>query len=439
MKQQATIYYATVVHCVGDPWVSGSAAVRVYKDGYLKISNGNVDSVGLESDLGVDDLLHCGQVDYRGHIITPGFIDGHLHYPQTSVIASYGTQLLEWLEKYTFPAEAKFSNEHHAKSAAEFFVNELLRNGTTSGFVFATVHKQSAEAIFTAASKVNMRLASGKVMMDRNCPENLRDTAATGYEESQELIDKWHGTDRLMYAVTPRFAPTSTDAQLEFSGKLFNDNDGVYLQSHVAENKAEIEWVAELFPWSKSYLDVYDHYGLLGERAIYGHCIYLDNNDLKRMSDTGTVAAFCPTSNLFLGSGLFDIVSAREKEVRTAMATDVGGGTSFSMLRTASEAYKVTQMAGNTITPQQLFYELTLGGAKALSIDNFIGNFESGKEADFVVLDSHATEVLSQRIDQAASIADVLFALIVLGDDRCTVATYLMGEEVYSRDKQEIA
>ena len=433
MKQQSTLYFATVVHCTGDPWQSGAAAVQVLTDGYLKVTNGLVESVGVETDLTPEEMRECIQVDYRGYIVTPGFIDGHLHYPQTGVIASYGTQLLEWLEKYTFPEEAKFSDDAYAEASADFFIRELLRNGTTSGFVFATVHKQSVDAIFNVASTVNMRLASGKVLMDRNCPENLRDTAVSGYEDSQQLIDQWHGKDRLMYAVTPRFAPTSTPAQLEFSSRLFNENSGVYLQSHVAENKAEIEWVADLFPWSDSYLDVYDHYGLLGNRAVYGHCIYLDDNDLKRMSDSGTVAAFCPTSNLFLGSGLFDLVSAREKRVKTVMASDVGGGTSFSMLRTAAEAYKVTQMIGNTVTSLQLFYELTLGGAEALCIGNKVGNFDNGKEADFVVLDLHATEVLSQRAERAMNMEELLFALIVLGDDRCTVATHLMGQEVYSR------
>lgn len=433
MKPQSTLYFATVVHCTGDPWEDGSVAVQVLTDGYLKVTNGLVESVGVETDLTLEELRECAQVDYRGYTITPGFIDGHLHYPQTGVIASYGTQLLEWLEKYTFPEEAKFSDAAYAKASAEIFIRELLRNGTTSGFVFATVHKQSVDAIFTAASTVNMRLASGKVLMDRNCPENLRDTAVSGYEDSQQLIDKWHGKGRLMYAVTPRFAPTSTPVQLGFASKLFNENNGVYLQSHVAENKAEIEWVAELFPWSDSYLDVYDHYGLLGNRAVYGHCIYLDDNDLTRMSDSGTVAAFCPTSNLFLGSGLFDLIRAREKRVKMVMATDVGGGTSFSMLRTADEAYKVTQMTGNTVTPLQLFYELTLGGAEALSMGHQVGNFDTGKEADFVVLDLHATEILSQRVERAMNIEEMLFALIIMGDDRCTVATHVMGEEVYSR------
>lgn len=434
MAEKSTLYFATVVHCTGNPWVSGEAAVQVIDNGYLKVKDGLVEGVGEADDLTPDDLGQCTQVDYRGNYIVPGFIDGHLHYPQIGVIASFGTQLLEWLQKYTFPAESKFSDQTHAEAVAEFFIKELLRNGTTSALAFATVHEQSVDAIFNAASAVNMRFASGKVMMDRNCPDNLRDTAESGYEESQRLIDKWHGQGRLTYAVTPRFAPTSTEAQLEFSGRLFNDNDGVYLQSHVAENKAEIEWVAKLFPWARSYLDVYDHYGLLGQRAVYGHCIYLDDVDYQRMSDTGTVAAFCPTSNLFLGSGLFDLVGARARGINTVLSSDVGGGTSFSMLRTADEAYKVTQMAGNTVSPLQLFYELTLGGATALSIDNHIGNFASGKEADFVVLDPDATAILSQRIELAESIEEVLFALIILGDDRCTVATHLMGNAVFTRD-----
>ncbi len=430
---EKTLFLGSILHCTNDPWTMGAGAIQVIDNGYLAVQDGLIAAVGDASDLSADRLDEYTSVDYRGHYIVPGFIDGHLHYPQTGVMASYGTQLLEWLNKYTFPAEAKFSDEHYAASAAEFFVKELLRNGTTSALAFATVHEQSVNAIFKAASEVNLRFASGKVMMDRNCPENLRDTAASGYEASQRLIDQWHGTKRLSYAVTPRFAPTSSDEQLKLSGQLFNDNEGVYLQSHVAENQTEIAWVAELFPWSRSYLDVYDHFGLLGERAVYGHCIYLNETDLDRLASSNSVAAFCPTSNLFLGSGLFDLVGARARGVNTVMATDVGGGTSFSMLRTADEAYKVTQMAGNTVTPLQLFYEMTLGAAKALSIDHQVGSFAIGKEADFVVLDPKATPVLEQRIDLATTIDEVLFAFIVLGDDRCTLATHLMGNAAYLR------
>jgi len=426
-------YFAKIVHCIGDPWKSAGNALQVIDNGYLCVENGVVVSVGDADDLAVDALNGCKQVDYRGNIIVPGFIDGHLHYPQTGVMASYGTQLIEWLQKYTFPVEAKFYDEAHATNSAEFFIKELLRNGTTSAFVYATVHKQSVDAIFTAASAKNMRLVSGKVLMDRNCPENLRDTPASGYEDSQKLIDKWHRKERLQYAVTPRFALTSSDEQLQLAARLFNDYEGIYLQSHVAENQAEIEWVAELYPWSRSYLDVYDHFGLLGERAIYGHCIHLDDTDLQKLSQTNTTAAFCPTSNLFLGSGLFDLAGAKAQGIKTVLASDVGGGTSFSMLRTADEAYKVTQMVGSTVTPAQLFYEMTLGAACELSIDKYVGNFNAGKEADFVVIDPAGTDVLAQRVDLAQTIDEVLFALIVLGDDRCTVATHVMGDVVYER------
>lgn len=429
------IFRGTVAHFTGDPWVQGENSLQVIEDGCLVVEAGLVKEVGeSETLLQKEKYRGCSVVDYSGKWLVPGFIDTHLHYPQTDMIASHGNQLLEWLEKYTFPTEQKFSDAQHALSAAEFFIKELLRNGTTTAMMFATVHPQSVEAIFSVAQQYNMRAAAGKVMMDRNCPEKLQDTAVEGYEQSQQLIDRWHGVDRLSYAVTPRFAPTSSDEQLQFAGRLFSENKGVYLQSHVAENPAEVQWVAELFPWSRSYLDVYDQYNLLGEHAIYAHCIYLDDQDLKRMNESGTRAAFCPTSNLFLGSGLFDLHKARQAGVVTGMATDVGGGTSFSMLRTADEAYKVAQMSGHPVTPVQLFYELTLGGAKALSMDDKIGSFSTGKEADFIVIDLQATELMSRRIDCANSFEEKLFAVMVLGDDRCTAATYLMGNAVYEAE-----
>lgn len=428
------LFRGIIAHFTDDPWAHGSEALQVFDDGILVVCDGRVRAVGEAKDLLLqDEYRECSVEDYSGRMIVPGFIDTHLHYPQTDIIASHGSQLLEWLEKYTFPTEQLFSDSEHASEAAEFFVKELLRNGTTTAMMFATVHPQSVDAVFSVASNYNMRIAAGKVMMDRNCPEKLRDTAIESYEHSQQLIDRWHGVKRLNYAVTPRFAPTSTEQQLEFAGRLFKENDGAYLQSHVAENPSEVKWVAELFPWSRSYLDVYDKYGLLGERAIYAHCIYLDDQDLARMSETGTTAAFCPTSNLFLGSGLFDLYKARQSGVTTGLATDVGGGTSFSMLRTADEAYKVAQMSGHPVTPVQLFYELTLGGAKAVSMDGSIGNFAVGKEADFTVLDLQATELLARRIDCAKTFEEKLFAVMVLGDDRCTVATHLMGEVAYQR------
>ena len=428
-------FRAAVAHCLDDPFIVGNSALEYIEDALLVVDNGKIDALGDADTLLADQrFAQLDVVDYSGHLIVPGFVDSHLHYPQTDIIASHGSQLLEWLEKYTFPAEGRFHDEAHALEAAVFFVNELLRNGTTSGMVFASVHPQSVDALFQVADAFRLRIGAGKLMMDRNCPDYLQDTAQQGYEESQRLIDQWHGVGRLSYAVTPRFAPTSSDEQLQFAGKLYAENVGVYLQSHVAENKAEVGWVAELFPWSRSYLDVYDHYGLLGERAIYAHCIYLDDSDLRRMHETGTVAAFCPTSNLFLGSGLFDLQRCREMNVRTGLATDVGGGTSFSMLRTADEAYKVSQMAGQPVTPVQLFYEMTLGGANALSMQQYVGNFETGKEADFVVLDTAALPLLERRVEVADSIAEKLFAIIVLGDDRITAATYVMGDVAYRKD-----
>ncbi|OED38413.1 guanine deaminase [Chromatiales bacterium (ex Bugula neritina AB1)] len=423
----------TIVHLTADPSVAGADALEVVEDGALLIRDGRIAAVdGAKTLLAKPDCQQATQYDYRGCYIFPGFIDTHVHYPQVDMIASYGAQLLEWLERYTFPAEIKFSDPVHAAGVADFALSQLFRNGTTTAMMFATVHPISVDAIFEAASRCNMRMITGKVMMDRNCPEKLRDTAEQSYRDSQALIDRWHGTQRLNYAITPRFAPTSSEKQLELAGRLYADNPGVYVQSHVAENQSEVKWVAELYPWSRSYLDVYDHYGLLGDRAVYAHCIHLTSEDLIRMRETQTVAAFCPTSNLFLGSGLFDLNVARESGVRTGMATDVGGGTSFNMLETASEAYKVTQLNGNTVNALQLLYEITLGGARALSLQQHIGNFETGKEADFVVLDPQASELLGRRIELVDTIEEKLFALIMLADDRLTRATHLMGERVYS-------
>jgi guanine deaminase len=289
--------------------------------------------------------------DHTGKLILPGFVDTHVHYPQTDIIAAHGEQLLEWLDRYTFPAERRFADPAYAREVADFFLAELLRNGTTTAMVFATVHPQSVDAFFEAARERGARMIAGKVMMDRNCPEFMRDTAQSSYDDSKALIARWHGTDRLLYAVTPRFAPTSTERQLELAGRLLDEHPGVYLQSHVAENLAEVAWAGELFPWSRSYLDVYDHFGLVRERTIYAHCIHLDDADRARMGASGAAMSFCPTSNLFLGSGLFDPDAARRHDVRVGFGTDVGGGTSFSMLRTQDEAYKVAQLGGHRLTP----------------------------------------------------------------------------------------
>ena len=429
------LFLGNVCHLIDDPLSAGESALQSWTNGALIVRDGRIVAVGAVDDLTTGETTaDLEVVDCRGQFIVPGFIDSHLHFPQAEMIGSHGAQLLEWLQKYTFPAELEFGEAEYAAAAAEVFLDELLKNGTTTALVYATVHQHSADSLFTAAARRDLRLVTGKVMMDRNCPPDLRDTAHQGYEESLALIEKWHGRQRLSYAVTPRFAPTSSDDQLQLAGELFASVDGLYLQSHVAENRAEVEWVAELFPKSRSYLDVYDHFGLLGQRAVYGHCIYLDDTDRKRMRETGSVIAFCPTSNLFLGSGLFDYLQAREQGVATSLATDVGGGTSFSMLKTAEQAYKVTQLLGGGVDPLSLFYEMTLGAARSLSMDQSIGNFGVGKEADFIVLDGADNPLLARRLERAQSTAEQLFALMVLGDDRCTASTYVLGECRYRRN-----
>jgi len=375
----------------------------------------------------------CALYDYSGRLIMPGFIDTHTHYPQTEMIASFGLQLLDWLQQYTFPTEEKFAERDYADKIASFFCDEMLRNGTTTSAVFATVHSESVDAIFEQAQRRDLCLIAGKVMMDRNAPANLCDTADSSYRQSSELIKRWHLNGRSYYAVTPRFAPCSSPAQLEVCGQLLDEHPDLYLQSHVAENLDEVRWVSELFPDSRSYLDVYDSFGLLGPRSVYAHCIHLDPVDRERLAASGAAMSFCPTSNLFLGSGLFSLDDAREQDIRVGIATDVGAGTSFSLLQTLNEAYKVCQLAGQQLTPLKAFYLTTLGAAESLYLDHNIGNFAVGKEADFVVIDLTASPLMEKRMESVQSLEEQLFALMMLGDDRCIQATHIMGKRQYSR------
>ncbi len=426
-------FRASVFDFNDDPFASSGKCYRYFEDGLLIVENGLVSHCGDYATLKKILPENCEVVDYSGYLVMPGFIDTHLHYPQTDVIASHGAQLLDWLERYTFPAEEKFSDINIAQETADFFVQELLRNGTTTAMVFATSHPPSVDAVFNAALSKNMRLISGKVMMDRHAPDYLCDTAQSSYDDSLALINKWHQKDRLLYAVTPRFAPTSSEQQLKIAQQLVNEFPDVYLQSHVAENPGEVEWVSKLFPWSRSYLDVYEHFGLLGNRSVYAHCIYLDDKDRESLSRSGTAVSFCPTSNLFLGSGLFDMKSALEQDLRLSVGTDVGGGTSFSLLKTLHEGYKVNQMKGFNMSPFQAFYMVTLGAAKALYLDDKLGNFETGKEADFIVIDKNATPLMQRRMKHAENLQDELFALMILGDDRNIKAAHVMGECSYEK------
>ena len=434
MTNPVKAYRAAILHSIADPAVVGvEHSYEYFEDGLLVIDNGQVAKVGHAAEL-LPSLKGVEISEYRDALITPGFIDTHIHYPQTGMIASYGEQLLDWLNTYTFPTEQQFADKAHASEVAGIFLKELLRNGTTTALVFGSVHKQSVDAFFEAAEALNLRMIAGKVLMDRNAPDYLTDTAETGYADSKELIERWHGKGRLHYAVTPRFAPTSTPEQLTLAGKLFAEYPGLYMHTHLSENRQEIDWVKALFPERTGYLDVYDHYKLIGARAVFAHGVHLCDEECQRLAETGSAVAFCPTSNLFLGSGLFDLNKLEMHGVRIGLGTDVGAGTSFSQLQSLNEAYKVMQLQGKKLDPFKSLYLATLGGANALYLDDKLGNFESGKEADFVVLDYNATPLISYRMQQAKSLAERVFALTMLGDDRAIKATFAAGQCVHRRD-----
>ena len=398
------------------------------EDGAVLIVDGRIEAVGEVREVLRRSPPEAPVDDHGRGLVTPGLIDAHVHYPQTQVIASYGAQLLDWLHKYTFVEEQKFADPAHCARIADFFLTELFRCGTTTAMVYCTVHPQSVDALFAEAERLNARMIAGKAMMDRGGPEALTDAGERGYEESKTLIDRWRGRGRLDYAVTPRFAVACSQAQLEAAGALLKENPGVYLQTHVDENRNEIELVRRLFPEAKNYLDVYDRAGLLGPRSVFGHCIWLEDEEVAALAASRSVAAFCPTSNLFLGSGLFDQARLEAAGVRIALATDVGGGTSYSMLATAAEGYKVLQLKGQSWPAAAMFYAMTLGNARALSLEDRIGTIEPGKEADLVVLDSGATPAMAHRMEAAQGDLEAeLFALIMLGDDRAVRQTYVAG------------
>ena len=425
-------FRASILHCIADPGEAGDkAAIEYFDDGLLLIRDGYIEQAGpadrLLSGLSPDIPVS----DCREKLIVPGLIDCHVHYPQIDIVASCGTQLLDWLERYAYPAERRFASAEHATEVAEFFTDALLQNGTTTALVFATVHAQSADAIFAAAERRNMRLIAGKVLMDRNCPEDLRDAPGGGLEESRQLIERWHGRGRLEYAITPRFAVTSSAAQLQAAGQLAAAHPDVFVHTHLAENAAEIDLVKRLFPKNISYLGVYDDFGLLRERSVFAHCLHIDDADRKTMHRKGASIAFCPGSNLFLGSGLFDLRSACEQGVRVGIGSDVGGGPNLNLLKTLSDAYKVLQLNGQSLPGYRALYLATLGAAKALYLDDRIGNFASGKEADFIMLDSASVPMARRRLSRTHNVAEKFFALMMLGDDRAISATYLMGKQAW--------
>ena len=405
-----------------------SQSYRYIDDGAVLVENGRIARLGDYAEISAEAGSGVKVADHRPHLILPGFIDTHIHYPQTQVIASYAANLLEWLNTYTFVAEQKFADEQHAEFIAERFLDELIRHGTTTAVAYCSVHPQSVDAYFRASQHRNMRMLGGKVMMDRNAPPALCDTAQSGYDDSKQLIERWHGKDRLDYVITPRFAITSTPEQLEASQALAREHPECFIQTHLSENHDEIAFTKSLYPDAPDYLGIYEHYGLLGQKTLLGHSIHLEEREVEVMAETGSVAVFCPTSNLFLGSGLFDRDRLKASGVRMAVATDVGGGTSFSMLRTMDEGYKILQLREQRLNPFQSFYMMTLGNARALSMEDKIGTLDEGTEADIVVLNSAATSSMRLRMAAGASLEQELFLLQTVGDDRAIVETYVAGK-----------
>jgi guanine deaminase len=399
-----------------------SAAVRFRPDHWLLIEHGRIH--GAQADA---PDASWQRHDHRGRLILPGFIDTHVHMPQLDVIASYGTELLDWLNNYTFPAEARFDDPAHSKAGAELFVDALLANGTTAAVVFATAHKVSADALFSAAQQRGMRLVTGKVLQDRHSPDGLRDDVHQARADCIELIRRWHGVDRLAYAVTVRFAPTSTPEQLAMAGELCAADATLYLQTHVAENRAEVEWVRQLFPAARSYLDVYASAGLLHRRSVLAHGIWLDAADRAALHASGAQIAHSPSSNLFLGSGLFDWPAAMQAGAAVSLASDVGGGTSLSMIRTMADAYKVQALAGQRLTAWKALHAATRGAAEALQLADEIGSLEPGRVADVCVWDWAADPVSSRRMQVARSLHERAFAWMTMADDRNLVEARVAG------------
>jgi len=432
-----TAVRAALVTFSSDPFVAGLDATRHYlPDAIVAMAGGRIVDCGPATDVLPRLPPDTRVTKYANALITVGFVDTHVHYPQLPVIGAGGKALLEWLAGYTFPAEQRFADAGYARGVADVYLRENLRHGITTACVFCTVHRASADAFFEAAHARGMRMIAGKVLMDRNAPAALLDTAQQGYDHSKALIARWHGTDRLAYAITPRFAVTSTPAQLEAAGALKREFPDAYIQSHVSENRAEVELVARTFPDAASYLDVYARYGLTGPRTIYGHGVHLEEADFQFLHDSGTALAHCPTSNNFLGSGLFQLHRAADprRPVRVGLATDLGGGTSFSMLRTMEAAYEVAQLTGHPLSPSCALYLATRGAARALDLDDRIGSVAPGYEADLAILDLHSTPLLAFRMGHARDFDEMLAVQMALGDDRAIRATYVGGRLAHDRD-----
>jgi guanine deaminase len=420
----------------GDPFNEDLSDVLTFEpDAVIAMAGGKITEFGPARRVLAQLPPGTPVTRYKDCVITAGFLDCHVHYPQTQIIAAHGEQLIDWLNRYAFVAEQQFVNPAHAHAVARVFLRECLRNGITTCCVYCTVHPQSVDAFFEEAEALGMRVIAGKVIMDRNAPPPLLDTPRKAYEQSKALIAKWHGRGRLLYAITPRFAPTSTQGQMEAARALRREHPDVFLQTHVSENRGEVAWVKELFPERLGYLDVYDHYGLIGPRTMLGHGVHLAEDELQRVHDAGAAVAHCPTSNEFLGSGLFDLGNAKrtERPVRVGCATDLGAGTTFSILSTLGRAYETAQLKDFTLSAYQAYYLATRGTAHALYLEDRIGSIARGMEADVIVIDLHSTPIIRFRMKYARDLEEALFVQMMMGDDRAIRATYVGGRLAYSR------
>jgi guanine deaminase len=417
-----------VLRFTADPFEHGPSAARL--DEALVIEAGRIAAVGTAADLRAR-YPQARVTDYGRAVISAGFVDAHVHYPQTAIIASWGKRLIDWLNSYTFPEEMRFSNLSYAQDVANRYFDLTLSNGTTSVCSYCTIHPESVDAFFAAAASRNQRVWAGKTCMDRNAPDGLRDTAQTAHDDSARLLAKWHGTGRASYVITPRFSPTSTEDQLSAMGALWAAHPDCLMQTHLSEQTDEIAWVRSLFPDARDYLDTYERHGLLGKGALFGHAIWLEDREKARLRETDASLIHCPTSNTFIGSGLFDMDGLKSAGHRIGLATDTGGGSSFSMLRTMAAAYEVAQLKGRALHPSELWWLATAGSARALHADAQIGTIAEGMEADLVIINLASTPAIEQATRRAEDIWQALFPTIMIGDDRAIRATWVAGHCVH--------
>jgi guanine deaminase len=423
------LHFGQVLDFAADPFqIPPEEAATYYPSGAIAVQNGTIIAKGSADTL-KQQYRDAKTHDHGQGLILPGFVDAHMHYPQTPIIASWGKRLIDWLNTYTFPQEARFHDPDYARKIADTALDLSLSRGTTTQASYCTIHPSSVDAYFEAAAQRGMAVVAGKTCMDRNAPDTLRDTAQSAYDDSKALLEKWHGNGRATYAITPRFSPTSTPEQLSALGALWGENPDCLMQTHLSEQTDEVAWVRDLFPNSRDYLDTYEAYGLLGSKGIYGHAIHLEPREIDRLHEVGAAVVHCPTSNTFIGSGLFDMAGLKARGISVGLGTDVGGGSNFSMLRTMAAAYEIGQLTNASLHPAQLLWLATEGSARALHMEDRVGTLAIESDADFVVLDLAATPMIAQRNARANTIWESVFPTIMMGDDRSIASVWIAGKK----------